>query len=183
MKKILILNAALLLAMAVNAQKYFTKNATLTFTSKAPMETIIGTNKTGTLAIDSKTGAVGVSVVIKGFVFDKQLLQQHFNENYMESDKFPKGEFKGTISNNTEVKYTVDGTYNAKLAGKLTIHGVTKDVTTTAKIAVTKGVVSGSTTFTITLADYGISIPEVVKDKISKTVTIAVSTGNLTATK
>lgn len=183
MKKIVILSATLFLAMAINAQKYFTKNATLAFTSKAPTETIIGTNKTGTLAIDSKTGAVGVSAVIKGFVFDKQLLQQHFNENYMESGKFPKSEFKGTITNNAEVKYAVDGTYNAKIVGKLTIHGITKDVTTNAKITVTKGVVSGATTFIVTLADYGISIPEVVKDKISKTVNIAINTGNLTATK
>lgn len=179
MKKTIIAVIVLFSAVTLNAQKYFTKNATVRFTSKAPMETIEGTNKTTTAVIDAKTGAIAFSVIIKGFVFEKQLMQQHFNENYMESDKFPKSEFKGTISNNADVKYTTDGSYNVTVSGKLTIHGVTKDASATGKVTVAGGKVSASSDFTVTLADYNINIPSVVKDKIGKTVKISVNTGNM----
>ncbi len=170
---------ALFSAVTLNAQKYLTKNATVSFTSKAPMETIEGTNKTTTAVIDSKTGAIAFAVVIKGFVFEKQLMQQHFNENYMESDKFPKSEFKGSITNNATVKYTTDGSYNVTVSGKLTIHGVTKDATASGKVTVAGGKVSATSEFNVTLADYNVNIPSVVKDKISKTVKISVNTGNM----
>lgn len=179
MKKTIITALVFLSAISLNAQKYFTKNATITFVSKAPMETIEGTNKTTTAVIDATSGAIAFSVVVKGFVFDQQLLQQHFNENYMESDKFPKGEFKGSITNNASVKYATDGSYAVTVSGKLTIHGVTKDVTSTGKITVSGGKISASSEFSITLSDYNISIPSVVKDKISKTVKITVNTGNM----
>ena len=179
MKKTIVTVFILCSVITLNAQKYFTKNATVGFLSKAPMETIEGTNKTTTAVIDSKTGAIAFSVLVKGFVFEKQLMQQHFNENYMESDKFPKAEFKGTITNNSAVKYTTDGVYNVTVSGKLTIHGATKDANANGKVTVAGGKVSASSDFTITLADYNINIPSVVKDKIGKTVKISVNTGNM----
>jgi polyisoprenoid-binding protein YceI len=179
MKKALIASLVLLTTFTASAQKYFTKNATVTFLSKAPTETIEGTNKTTTTVIDAKTGAIAFSVVVKGFVFEKQLMQQHFNDNYMESNKYPKSEFKGTISNNATVKYTTDGTYNVTVTGKLTMHGVTKSINTTGKITVAGGKVSATSEFNVTLSDYKISIPSVVKDKIGKTVKISVNTGNM----
>jgi polyisoprenoid-binding protein YceI len=179
MKKILVSVLAVCAVFTVNAQKFYTKNATVTFLSKAPMETIEGTNKTTTAVIDAASGAIAFSVVIKGFVFEKQLMQQHFNDNYMESNKFPKSEFKGTITNNADVKYATDGAYNVNVSGKLTIHGVTKDVTATGKITVAGGKISATSDFTVTLSDYNISIPAVVKEKIGKTVKISVNTGNM----
>lgn len=179
MKKITLIGLVVLTLITTNSQaqkKYFSKNAKIYFSSKNTIEAIEATNKAGTIVIDSKNGATAFSILIKGFTFAKALMQQHFNENYMESDKFPKAEYKGTISNNADVNYTKDGTYNANLTGKLTIHGVTKDVTNVAKITVKGGKVSATCDFIINLPDYSIKT-----DRISKTATINVSTGDLTA--
>lgn len=174
MKKILITIFILTATISLNAQKFFTKNATVIFQNKGPLETIEGTNKTTTAVIDSKSGAIAFSVIVKGFVMEKQLMQKHFNENYMESDKYPKSEFKGTIGNNASVKYTVNGTYNVTVSGKLTMHGVTKNVSTTGKVTVAGDKISAVADFTVALADYNIS-----SDRISKTVTISVKTGSM----
>lgn len=162
-------------AIVSNAQdKYFTKTGKIDFYSKAPLEDIEAKNKTVMAVIDSKTGAIQFSVQMKGFEFEKQLMQQHFNENYVESDKYPKGEFKGTITNNSEIDYTKDGTYKASVKGKMTIHGITKDVETTGTIRVSGGKIDANSSFNILLSDYKISIPAVVKDKISNSIRITV---------
>src|SRR3954468_13491507 len=174
-KNLVILVAFLLSASLSFAQdKFFTKTGKITFYSKAPMEDIDGKNKTVTAVIDSKSGAIQFAVQIKGFEFEKQLMQQHFNENYMESDKFPKAEFKGSITNNSDINYSKDGTYTAKVKGKLTIHGVTKDVESTGTIKVNGGKLDTKSTFDVKLSDYDIKIPSVVKDKISNNIKITV---------
>ncbi|HEU4471687.1 MAG TPA: YceI family protein [Flavisolibacter sp.] len=154
--------------------KFFTKTGRIDFFSKAPMEDIEATNKTVTAVLDTKTGNVQFAVLMKSFEFDKKLMQQHFNENYVESDKYPKGEFKGTVTNNGEVNYAKDGSYTAKIKGKLTIHGVTKDIETTGIIKVSGGKVETNAVFNILLSDYNIKIPAVVKDKLSNTIKITV---------
>lgn len=103
-------------------------------------------------------------------------MQEHFNENYVESNKFPKAEFKGTITNNSEINYAKSGTYNAKIKGKLTIHGVTKDVETTGTIKVDTDHLKAESVFNIQLSDYDVKIPSVVKDKISNNIKITVET-------
>lgn len=171
------LAALVLFAGAVNAQtRYFTKTGKIDFYSKAPLEDIEAKNKTVTAVLDTKTGAVQFSVQMKGFEFEKELMQEHFNENYVESDKYPKAEFKGSVVNNSAVNYSKDGTYNATVKGKLTIHGVTKDVQAPATIKVGGGKIEASSTFNIQLSDYKISIPSVVKDKISNNIKISVNT-------
>src|SRR5689334_8859827 len=106
-RKLTVLFIVMITASACFAQvKYFTKTGKINFFSKATLEDIEAKNKTVTAVIDSKSGAVQFSVQMKGFEFEKKLMQQHFNENYVESDKFPKGEFKGMITNNSEINYT-----------------------------------------------------------------------------
>jgi polyisoprenoid-binding protein YceI len=175
-KKNLVVLVALLLSASLSfaQDKFFTKTGKITFYSKAPMEDIDGKNKTVTAVIDSKSGAIQFSVQVKGFEFEKQLMQQHFNENYMESNKFPKSEFKGTIVNNGEIDYKKDGTYQAKVKGKLTIHGVTKDVATTGTVKINGGKVDANATFNVLISDYDIKIPSVVKDKVSNNIKIVV---------
>ena len=176
-KNFVALAGLVLLAGNVNAQdRYFTKTGKIEFYSKAPLEDIEAKNKTVTAVLDTKTGAVQFSVQMKGFEFEKALMQEHFNENYVESNKFPKAEFKGSVTNNSSVNYTKDGTYNAAVKGKLTIHGVTKDVEAPGIIKVGGGKIDASSTFNILLSDYNISIPSVVKDKISNTIKISVNT-------
>jgi len=175
-KKNLILFATLVLTVSVSfgQGKFYTKTGKISFISKAPLEEIEGKNKTVTAVVDSKTGAMQFAVQMKGFEFEKQLMQQHFNENYVESDKYPKAEFKGTISNNSAINYSKDGSYPAKVKGKLTIHGVTKDVETTGTLKINGGKIDANSTFNVLISDYNIKIPAVVKDKVSNTIKITV---------
>jgi len=154
--------------------RYFTKTGKIDFYSKAPLEDIEAKNKTVSAVIDSKTGAIQFAAQMKGFQFDKDLMQKHFNENYAESDKYPKAEFKGTITNNSEINYSRDGSYAAKVKGKLTMHGVTKDVETSGTIKVASGKIDATSTFNILLSDYNIKIPALVKDKVSNSVKVVV---------
>lgn len=174
MKKLLI--AILIMAsLHTQAQKYFSKTGSIDFISKAPLEKIEGINKSVACLLDSKTGAIDVIVQIKSFVFDRQLLQEHFNENYMESEKFPKATFKGILTNLSAINFAKDGEYDAQVAGKLTIHGVTKDTKFSGKINIKGGKVTIKANTSVLLADYKIEIPGAVKDKISKDVKVNVN--------
>lgn len=176
LKKNLMTALALVLATTVSfaQDRFYTKTGKISFYSKAPLEDIEGKNKTVTAVLDSKSGAMQFAVQMKGFEFEKQLMQQHFNENYVESDKYPKAEFKGAITNNSDINYTKDGTYAAKVKGKLTIHGVTKDVETTGTLKITGGKIDASSTFNVLISDYNIKIPSIVKDKVSNSIKIVV---------
>ncbi len=164
------------ITLQVTAQKLYTKNASISFINKTNVQNINALNKAGTIVIDGASGAIAMSLLIKSFTFSKALMQQHFNDNYMESNTYPKSEFKGTITNNAAINYKKDGTYPANIKGQLTMHGITKEVTTTGTITVKGGATSATSTFTITLDDYKIKT-----DQIGKTATITINTGTLTA--
>jgi polyisoprenoid-binding protein YceI len=138
------------------------------------MEDIDAKNKTVAAVLDTKTGALQFSALMKGFEFPKALMQEHFNENYIESDKYPKAEFKGSITNNQEINYAKDGTYPAQVSGKLTLHGVTKDITTTGTLKVDGGKIDANSVFNVLASDFKIKIPAIVKDKISNSIKITV---------
>lgn len=174
MKQIL-LAIALLLATATQAQKVFTKNGNINFNSKTSLETIDATSNQVTSALVPSTGELQFSVQVKSFHFKKALMEEHFNETYMESDKYPKSTFKGKITDVSKVNFTKDGTYNVTVSGDLNMHNVTQKVTTPGTITVKSGKISSAATFTVKLADYKIDIPNVVKNNISETVTIKVS--------
>ncbi len=177
MKRTIVLIPLLLLffAQGIQAQKYFTREGKITFVSDAAMEKIEAVTNSATSVIDMATGAVEFAVLIKGFQFKKALMQEHFNENYMESSKFPKATFKGKIDNFSSVNLKKDGTYPVTTKGKLTIHGVTKDVDLKGQFVVKGGAISGTSTFNLAVADYDIKIPSVVKDNVAKVVKVDVS--------
>lgn len=165
---------ALCTLVAGAQEKFYTKSGKIIFSSKASLENIEAHNKTVTCVLDSKTGNMQFAVLMKAFEFEKALMQEHFNENYLESHKYPKAEFKGQIVNNGEINYAKDGTYKANVKGKLTIHGETRDVETVGVVVVKGDKVETDAEFNIELADYKVEIPKVVKDNISKTVRITV---------
>jgi hypothetical protein len=167
---------AILLPQAAHSQdKYFTKTGTIQFKcTKSPLEKIEATNKSMTCVLDTKTGNMQFAVLMKGFEFERALMQEHFNENFVESSKFPKSEFKGTIVNNNEINYTKDGVYPVKVKGKLQIHGTNNDVESAGDVTIKDGRILTTSVFTVLLSDYNISIPSVVSDKISNTVNIKV---------
>jgi polyisoprenoid-binding protein YceI len=176
-KKIFAAVLALLLVGTAGAQgRYFTKSGRIQFFSKASMEDIEAVNKTVTAVLDTKSGAMQFSVQMKGFEFEKALMQEHFNENYVESDKYPKAEFKGAVANNGEVDYTKPGSYPVKVKGKLTLHGVTRDVESAGTIRVGADGLKAESTFNLLLSDYGVQIPAVVKEKVSNSIRITIDT-------
>jgi polyisoprenoid-binding protein YceI len=178
MKRIIVFTTiTLLLAVAAQGQKYFTKGGKINFdaTSANSPEKIEAVNRTVICVVDTKTGNIQFSALMKGFEFERALMQEHFNENYVESDKFPKAEFKGTIVNNNSVNYSADGAYDVKVEGKLTMHGETKDVLSGGKLIIQNGKINAAAGFKILLADFKVAIPGLVADKVSNTASINVS--------
>lgn len=177
MKRLLIcLTTLVLFALNAQAQKYFTRNGEIAFLSTTPLENIEATNGSVTAVLDTESGRVEFAALIKAFEFKKALMQEHFNENYMESSKYPKATFKGQLVDFDASQLSKPGTYTAKVSGDLTMHGVTQPVTTTAIFEVANGSITASTEFNVLVADYKIEIPAVVRDNIAKEVTIRVST-------
>jgi len=160
--------------LSASAQKQFTKTGHIWFYSEAPLENIEAHNYQATSVLNTTTGEMIFKVAMNGFQFKKAEMQKHFNEKYVESDKFPESVFKGKIMNLNQVDFTKEGSYNAIVEGTLTIHNVTKPVKTSGTINVKGGSVHASSLFQIEVADYDISIPAAVKDNIAKTIDIHV---------
>lgn len=156
------------------AQKYFTRTGEITFTSEAPLEKIEAKNLKATSVFDMESGQIEWAVLIKAFQFEKALMEEHFNENYMESSQYPKAIFKGTMTNLSQIDLMADGNYTVDITGDLEIHGVTQPVSTTATLMVENGQVSGHSELTLKVADYDIKIPKLVKDNIAKEVLVTI---------
>jgi len=177
MKKTGIIEIALLIFFlpVINAQgKFYTKTGKISFFSPTSVEDINAVNKAAVCLLDIKTGDLQFAVLQKGFEFKKALMQEHFNSDFVESDKYPKAEFKGTIANNNTINYTVNAIYPVNVKGKLSIHGVTKDFETNGSITVIDGKLAANSVFDVLLADYDISIPGLYRDNISKSIKITV---------
>ena len=176
MKNYILLLLIVLLTGSVKAQtKYFTKAGRISFYSKSSLENIEAVNNKVVSVFDVSTGQIEFALLMKGFEFEKALMQEHFNENYVESDKYPKAVFTGFIENSRAISFLKDNVVTVKVNGSLTMHGVTNPVNTTAIITIKNGIVEASCSFSIVLADYKINIPSIVSDKINKTITIAVN--------
>ncbi|MBL7952100.1 MAG: YceI family protein [Flavobacteriales bacterium] len=163
--------------MALMAQERFaTRNGHITFFSHTSMEDIEAHNRKVTTVWDATTGAVEFAVLIKAFEFEKALMQEHFNENYMDSNTFPKATFKGKISGVSAADLKKAGTYPVDVTGELTIHGVAKPVTTKGTITVdASGAVKASSEFDVKPEDHGIEIPGVVRKNIAERMKVTVA--------
>ena len=154
--------------------KSFTKTGKITFFSHAPLEDIEAANKTAAAVADTKTGALQVIVLMRGFEFKKALMQEHFNENYVESHRYPKAELKGSFLNNADIDYNKEGIYKTIVKGQLSLHGVTKEVTVPVILEIRGRKIEATSVFSLLLSDYHIAIPAIVKDKISNSVKVTV---------
>jgi len=157
----------------VQAQIVISHNARLSFFSEAPIENINAESNTGVSALNLSTNTIYFKVFMSSFEFKKSLMQEHFNENYMESSKYPTAEFNGKIKD--QIDLTKDGTYPVTVQGKLSIHGVTKDYIVKAELKVTGGEISASSTFPVKLVDHEIKIPRLVIKNIAEIVQVTVS--------
>jgi len=169
----------MLIIMAVSitdvlGQAYITRNGKITFFSQAPLENIEAINNDVTSILDTKMGDFAFVVLIKSFRFKKALMQEHFNENYLESKTFPKATFKGNITDLSKIDFAKDGSYPVTVSGDLTIHGVTKKIEAPGTITINQGKISAASKFGAKVKDYNIKIPSIVANKIAETVEVSV---------
>jgi hypothetical protein len=157
------------------AQKYICKNGNASIFSETPVENIEALSKELSSIYDSKTGEIEIRIPIKSFKFDKSLMEEHFNENYLESDKYPKAIFKGKMTDAAGLDLSKDGTYKVNAEGKLTIHNVTKDVQIPGTISIKKGKINMDSKFTVRCADYAIKIPKIVMVKVAEAIEVTIS--------
>jgi polyisoprenoid-binding protein YceI len=173
MKHILILLLAILsLYTKSYAQKYFTRTAYLNFQSTTPLEDINATSQQATAVFDAETGEMAWAVLMKSFQFKKALMQEHFNENYIDSDKFPKATFKGKIANYSQAK--LKDNLEVEVEGEMNLHGVTKPFKSKGLIKMQNGDIILTSAFTMRPEDYNISIPQLVREKIAKVMDVKV---------
>lgn len=161
--------------------KLFTKNGIISFYSKAPVEDIEATNNKVLAIVDLEKNTMEFSVLIKGFEFEKGLMQEHFNENYLESDKYPKAYFKGVFEESiTGISSAGNKTYALTINGNLSLHGVTQPLKTQGVITVKDKLIKASSSFAIRLSDYKIKIPSLVANNISKEILVKVNIPSFT---
>lgn len=152
------------------AQKHQLKSSRITFFSSAPVEDIKAVNTKAGSIFDRESGNIVFSVPINAFQFDKSLMQQHFNEEYMESDKFPRATFQGTI-----IGFVPEKTeQNVRAKGKLTIHGVTQEIDVPGVIKTYSDRMEMSSKFIVKLADYNIKIPALLWKNIAEEIEVSI---------
>ncbi|HMI79133.1 MAG TPA: YceI family protein [Ferruginibacter sp.] len=176
MKKILIL--VIILAAAYTnciGQLYFTKNGRVSFFSSTPMEDIKADNNQAISILNTSTGELQFSLLNNAFHFKKALMEEHFNADYIESAKYPKSSFKGTIGNISSVNFNADGVYKVTVSGNLDIHGVIKMISVPGTITVRSGSISAVSVFKVKVKDYNISIPSAVRNNIADDIEITIS--------
>jgi len=152
---------------------YVCKNAYINIYSSAPIEDITAETSTGTSVYNSATGDLAFSLNIRSLTFKKELMQEHFNTDYMESDKYPKATFKGKIQEHIDL--SKDGNYPVTVTGELEVHGVKQTRTIPGKITVSNGAVKMTSEFMVKCADHQIKIPQLVFHNIAESIRVQVS--------
>lgn len=175
MKKVIILFAASL-SFTSQAQIYTAKTGStaISFYSKAPLEDIEALNKGASIVLKASTNEIQMSISIQNFKFKNALMEEHFNENYMETEKYPKCIFKGKI--NETVDYSKEGEINLTVTGTMEMHGVTKDVTINGVLQKVGTELKLSSKFKVKVADYKIKVPSMYVSNIAEEVDVTFAT-------
>lgn len=174
MKIFLTIVMAFLFSGLAGAQSiYISKDAKVSFYSSAPIEDIEANTNQAVSAINLSTGSIYFKVPIKSFQFERDLMQEHFNSDYLESDKYPFAEFKGQIQ--PVPSAAKDGNYPVNVTGQLTIHGVTKPYQGTGSLEIKNGQITALSAFKVKLADHNIKIPRLLLTNIAQVVEVKVN--------
>ena len=160
----------LLISSKSFGQLYSTQTGETSFFSETPIENINALNKTVGAIINTATNEIVVSMKMSAFEFPNKLMQEHFNENYMESEKFPMGTFKGRIIE--PIDYTKNGIYDVTAKGQLNIHGVTLPRDLKGKLIIENQKISLISNFDVKLSDHKIDIPKIVFAKIAEVISV-----------
>lgn len=173
--KVKLIAFLLLTTLSIGAQAqgvYKSKSSVIKFFSSTPVEDIEAISKSGGAAINFDNNKIFFKVSIKSFKFSNSLMQEHFNENYMESDKYPTAQYSGVLDQ--KIDPNKDGTYNTTTTGELTIHGVTRKYKVPVKLVVKNGKVTANANFNVGVADHKIKIPSIATKKIAKVIKVSV---------
>lgn len=177
MKQTLLLLMLLLTGVAAglqtgSAQRYYvTENQTVEFISEAPLERIHAHSEKLSGILDLQTRKFLFQVPMESFYgFNSPLQREHFNENYMESDQYPKARFDGKIIE--EIDFSKNGTHRIRAKGKLYIHGMERRITVPCKLTINDETMEVSSSFSVQLSHYGIKIPRVVSQKLSEVIDV-----------
>jgi len=174
MRTIIIILCFLISTINLSAQDlYKATDGEISFFSEAPVENISAINKDVKALINAKNAEVAFIVTNVGFKFEKPLMEEHFNENYMESHKYKVSVFKGKIVD--EVDFTKDGTYEVTAKGTLDIHGVTVEREIKGTLTISNGKINLTSEFDVALKDHKIKIPSVVVKNIAEVVKVTVN--------
>ncbi len=165
---ILLIN--LLIQVSTFGQVFMTLNGQTNFFSETPLENIIAENKTTLVALNTTTKEVAVRIQNVAFKFQNKLMEEHFNENYMESEKYPLSIFKGKIIENIDLQK--QGTYQVSVKGILDMHGVKQERIIKAQIIVGSESINVTSDFNIKLVDHKVDIPKLVFEKIAESIAI-----------
>src|SRR5580698_6567264 len=152
---------------------YTSKNVRVSIYSHALIEDIKAVTSTGLSVYNASTGELDFSVTISSLQFDKAFMQQHFNSDYMESDKYPRAIFKGKIQEHIDM--SKDGSYAVSAAGDLTVHNVTHSRTIQGTLTVKNGVITMASEFMVKCADHHIDIPQILFYHIAESIKVTVS--------
>ncbi|MCJ7933392.1 MAG: YceI family protein [Chryseobacterium sp.] len=172
MRKLIVLSTSLFFVSYASAQKYSAKTGKVTFEASVPLfDDIYAQDDNNVAVINADTGDMASVSVVKNFHFKTKLMEEHFNESYAETAKYPKTTFKGKIANFDKTKltaspqkYTVQGTLN--------FHGVDKAVTSAATVYAKDGKIYMQGGFVVKPADYNVTIPKMVTKKIAENVNV-----------
>ncbi|HEX6892737.1 MAG TPA: YceI family protein [Chryseolinea sp.] len=168
-KKTLVVAFLFISTHSYSQQRFFAEKAVVSFFSDAVVEDISATNEKVTSIFDVLNGEVAYLMSIKDFQFPNKLMQVHFNEKYMESEKYPKSSFQGKI---TGFSMNTTGQQNVKATGKLTIHGVTKTIEVPGTVEVNGNRLTVKSKFMVKLLDYNIKVPQIVWQNIAQQVEV-----------
>lgn len=171
----LLLGAAAGPGRAQAPARYMTKAGQVSFFSTTPIEDIEARTQQVAAVLDLGTGQLAFSLLVKSFVFKRTLMQEHFNENYIESDKYPKATFAGRLVGFDAAALATAGPHPAQVEGDLTLHGVTHRVQVPATLELKAGQLLATATFPVASADYNIEIPLLVRDNIAKMMSVRVA--------
>ena len=172
---LLVVLAGLSSAAAQAQTKFQTQTGTISFFSSTPLEDISAKSTQARAVVDAAAGHVAFTVPIRSFVFPHGLMQDHFNENYMESDKYPRATFAGAVLGWNAATLAAAGPHPVQVEGNLTIHGVTRRVKVPGTLEQQNGRLLLNAKFPVMPADYGIEVPSLIREHIAKTVDVTVA--------
>ena len=177
-KRCTLITLFILIALAGYSQaqsKFIDRAGKASFFSSAPLEDIEAHSNQAVSIFDVQSGEIAASVLMRSFNFRKALMEEHFNENYIESDKYPKATFKGKVSNIGDFDVSEPGRYTLNVAGDITLHGVTQPVEVKAEVTVEKGILQAKAVFPLKVQDFKIKVPRLVVNNIAEVVDVTVS--------